>query len=573
MGTQKSQCGLLRLRGPHSCAPTMSWLLDKASALLDAADGSAADIAKDQGFGEEENARDKVKKRKEARRAAQVKKEKADAQAVAAAAENSPEIDEAAEAQQADGPDAEAVSSEEPSDGVEQDSVKAAAEQGNESAPGSPLDEPPPPTVLPSTKSTAAKPPAPRVTNQTSDETQQSEPADAELPPPPPSTKLLMPPNARPVPPPAPVGSGTKLPPSDGNVASDGAIIEQLKELRIALQEKTAEAAENLEAMEEAEKAAEGSEEVALDLQKKAADAEDVLSENQEFDTRMAELRAEGQVNLEAAQAKAASELAAVRASYDDQLKQFEDNTGTMALEHASAASQSTQMIQKLQVETTNAQLAVDEQRSAVRQLQEEALARDRGFEAELEAMRDAVVKAESALSHKTIELDKALEENAGDDVEFRMRSELFEAQQQLAAENTRATSLEAQLGLEVESREEATTALQRELAETSHRNAALEAELAAAVASAAERNHDQSKVGEMRARNQEMANSLVLKQGKIDELISSRQAVQMRGEADKLRVFSEVEKLQKQIIDLNGDGGDLEKGMPGQGGLTNRRA
>merc|ERR1711865_1066795 len=76
MGTQKSQCGLLRLRGPHSCAPTMSWLLDKASALLDAADGSAADIAKDQGFGEEENARDKVKKRKEARRAAQVKKEK-----------------------------------------------------------------------------------------------------------------------------------------------------------------------------------------------------------------------------------------------------------------------------------------------------------------------------------------------------------------------------------------------------------------------------------------------------------------------------------------------------------------
>jgi len=230
-------------------------------------------------------------------------------------------------------------------------------------------------------------------------------------------------------------------------------------------------------------------------------------------------------------------------------------------------------MIQKLQVETTNAQLAVDEQRSAVRQLQEEALARDRGFEAELEAMRDAVVKAESALSHKTIELDKALEENAGDDVEFRMRSELFEAQQQLAAENTRATSLEAQLGLEVESREEATTALQRELAETSHRNAALEAELAAAVASAAERNHDQSKVGEMRARNQEMANSLVLKQGKIDELISSRQAVQMRGEADKLRVSSEVEKLQKQIIDLNGDGGDLEKGMPGQGGLTNRRA
>ena len=98
----------------------MSWLLDKASALLDAADGSAADIAKDQGFGEEENARDKVKKRKEARRAAQVKKEKADAQAVAAAAEKLPEIDEAAEAQQADGLDAEAVSSEEPSDGVEQ---------------------------------------------------------------------------------------------------------------------------------------------------------------------------------------------------------------------------------------------------------------------------------------------------------------------------------------------------------------------------------------------------------------------------------------------------------------------
>ena len=98
----------------------MSWLLDKASALLDAADGSAADIAKDQGFGEEENARDKVKKRKEARRAAQVNKEKADAQAVAAAAEKLPEIDEAAEAQQADGLDAEAVSSEEPSDGVEQ---------------------------------------------------------------------------------------------------------------------------------------------------------------------------------------------------------------------------------------------------------------------------------------------------------------------------------------------------------------------------------------------------------------------------------------------------------------------
>eukprot|EP00656_Telonema_subtile_P025576 TRINITY_DN2761_c0_g1_i5.p1 TRINITY_DN2761_c0_g1~~TRINITY_DN2761_c0_g1_i5.p1 ORF type:complete len:193 (+),score=83.38 TRINITY_DN2761_c0_g1_i5:100-678(+) len=71
----------------------------------------------------------------------------------------------------------------------------------------------------------------------------------------------------------------------------------------------------------------------------------------------------------------------------------------------------------------------------------------------------------------------------------------------------------------------------------------------------------DSSQISKIKARNAELANSLVGKQVQIDELMSSRQAVSMRAEAERGRAEEAVQRLQAQLHD---DEADIEQGGGG---------